>query len=80
MIYINIYIIYICIYIYIYIYTLIANGILLFHSLQLPSVMKHNQNTVTLFRKKARARIAQTFIKVKLQSVVVKLAVSLEYF
>ena len=79
MIYINIYIIYI--YIYIYIYTLIANGILSFHSLQLPSVMKHNLNTVTLFRKKARARIAQTFIiKVKLQSVVVKLAVLLEYF
>ena len=41
--------------------------------------MKQNINPLTLFRKKARARIAQTFIKIKLQCVVVKLAALLEY-
>ena len=50
-----------------------------FDRLQLRSVMKQNINPVTLFRKKARARIAQTFSKVKLQCVVLKLPALLEY-
>ena len=48
--------------------------------IKLPSVMKQNINPLALFRKKERARIAHTFIKIKLQCVVVTLAFLLEYF
>ena len=44
------------------------------------SVMKKYINPVILFRKKIRARITHTFLKIKFQCVVVKLAALPEYF